>query len=261
MKVISLHDKARIERFLRQETDIHLYELGDLDDFFWEHTTWYGLLDHRELEAVLLLYTTSHPPVLLANSRGPSREMVSLLKNAAAYLPRRIYAHAHPATLEALQEVYRIRSHGLHHKMTLQKPSCLNRYQSQRVNRLGTSDRPQLESLYRESYPGNWFDPRMLETGYYFGIKEDSRMIAVAGVHVVSTQYRVAALGNITTHPRHRGRGLCSSVTARLCHALLETVDVIGLNVKADNHGAIACYRKLGFKIVSDYQECTLDLI
>jgi len=29
----------------------------------------------------------------------------------------------------------------------------------------------ELNALYRASYPGNWFEPRMLETGYYYGIR------------------------------------------------------------------------------------------
>jgi len=38
MHVVSLPDKGELERYLRQQTPIHLYELGDLDDFFWQHT-------------------------------------------------------------------------------------------------------------------------------------------------------------------------------------------------------------------------------
>ena len=34
-----------------------------------------------------------------------------------------------------------------------------------RVVQLSGSDVDELEALYRLSYPGNWFDPRMLETG------------------------------------------------------------------------------------------------
>lgn len=261
MKVISLHDKDRIEGYLRREDDIHLYELGDLDDFFWESTTWYGLSDQGELTAVLLLYTGSHPPVLLANTRERSHHMTLLLKSAASFLPRTMYAHAHPGTLEDLESDYRVHSHGLHHKMVLQDRAKLKQLDTQQVSKLTTNDRAQLEALYGDSYPGNWFDPHMLDTGYYFGLKDNSSVIAVAGVHVVSPQYKVATLGNITTHPNYRGQGLCRLVTARLCIALLEAVDVIGLNVKADNLGAIACYRKLGFERVANYQECTLDLL
>src|SRR5438093_529591 len=91
----------------------------------------------------------------------------------------------------------------------------------------------------RSSWPiavgRNWFDPRMLETGHYYGIRQDGTLLSIAGVHVYSPRYRVAALGNITTRPAARGHGLATLVTAKLCQELLRSVDEIGLNVRADN--------------------------
>jgi ribosomal protein S18 acetylase RimI-like enzyme len=48
--------------------------------------------------------------------------------------------------------------------------------------------------------------------------------------------------------------------TARLCRELLATVDQIGLNVRADNAAAIACYPRLGFARGASYEECLLTL-
>jgi predicted GNAT family acetyltransferase len=113
-----------------------------------------------------------------------------------------------------------------------------------------------LLALYAASYAGNWFVPRMLETGFYFGIRRGRALVSVAGVHVFSPQYKVAALGNITTRPDARGQGLATAATARLCQELLQTgIEYVGLNVKADNPSAIACYEKLGFERVTDYGE------
>jgi ribosomal protein S18 acetylase RimI-like enzyme len=80
-------------------------------------------------------------------------------------------------------------------------------------------------------------------------------LVSVAGVHVVSLHYRVAALGNITTRPALRGRGYARRVTAHLCQSLAQRVDHIGLNVKADNAAALACYRRLGFQTIGQYEE------
>ncbi len=101
--------------------------------------------------------------------------------------------------------------------------------------------------------------PRMLQTRQYFGLRVNGRLVSVAGVHVYSPVYRVAAIGNVVTHPAHRNKGYAKLVTARLCQSLLETVDHLGLNVKADNNAAIACYRELGFKIVAPYGEFTVE--
>ena len=91
------------------------------------------------------------------------------------------------------------------------------------------------------------------------GIRREGTLVCIAGVHVHSSIYRVAALGNIATDPALRGQGLAQRATAQLCRALLTTVDTIGLNVKADNTAAIACYRKLGFEVAAEYEEAMFD--
>jgi predicted GNAT family acetyltransferase len=101
----------------------------------------------------------------------------------------------------------------------------------------------------------------MLQTGFYFGVRRGADLVSVAGVHVYSPQYRVAALGNITTRPDVRGRGLAAVATARLCRELLRSgIEHVGLNVKADNEGAVHCYEKLGFEAVAGYGEYTLEV-
>jgi predicted GNAT family acetyltransferase len=65
----------------------------------------------------------------------------------------------------------------------------------------------------------------------------------------------VAALGNLATRPELRRQGLATRTVARLCLSLVEAVRHVGLNVHADNTGAIALYEKLGFKVVAPYIE------
>lgn len=84
---------------------------------------------------------------------------------------------------------------------------------------------------------------------------ESDRLVSIAGIHVYSPKYKVAALGNITTLPSRRGKGYGRRVTARLCRSLVDEGIDIGLNVKADNSAAISCYRGLGFETVAAYEE------
>ena len=42
-------DKAAIEAFLRRDVSLHAYSIGDLDDFFWPYTSWYGWYERGEL--------------------------------------------------------------------------------------------------------------------------------------------------------------------------------------------------------------------
>ena len=108
---------------------------------------------------------------------------------------------------------------------------------------LTDTDLPEVNELYKESYPDNAFDPRMLESEQYIGIRHLGQLVSIAGIHTYSATYRVAALGNITTHPEHRGQGYGRAVSARLCQLLESTVDFIGLNVKCDNQPAISLYQ------------------
>ena len=253
--LVSLHDRDTIAAFLRRSPALHLYELGDLDDFFWPYTTWYALQVQGQVQGLALQYTGTALPVLLAVGEDDLEPMRRLLQSLVDFLPRRFYAHLSPGLVTALAPAYRAESHGLHLKMVLSGRAALNQIDTTGVVQLGPADQPALEEFYQASYPGNWFDPRMLQTGYYMGLRRGEEWVSVAGIHVYSPRYRVAALGNITTHPHFRGQGLATKVTARLCQALLETVETVGLNVKADNLSAISCYERLGFERVAEYEE------
>jgi GNAT superfamily N-acetyltransferase len=256
MKAICLHSRQEIETFLRRNTFLHIYSIGDLDDFFWPYTTWYALRNpQQEITKLALLYSGASLPVLLAITREPGDGMRELLQSISHLLPKRFYAHLSGDTASIFADDYHTQPHGLHYKMALIDKDRVDTIDTSRVVPLTTYDLPELEALYRVSYPANSFDPRMLETGYYYGIRQGSAIISVAGVHVYSQRYKVAALGNVTTHPDFRGQGLGTAVCAKLCQALLQTVDHIGLNVKADNASAIASYKRLGFEVVAEYSE------
>lgn len=259
MKIVYLHAKDEIEAFLRRNTFLHIYSLGDLDDFFWHYTTWYALRDRQQIKQLVLLYAESLP-VLLALTNEPTELMRQLLKSAIHLLPRKFYAHLSGNLATAFAQDYQMRSYGVHYKMALTDSSRLQTIDTSDVIPLTVANVGELQELYCASYPSNWFESRMLETGYYFGIRHSANLVSVAGVHVYSPQYKVAALGNITTHPLFRGQGLAKITVAKLCQALLEKVEQIGLNVKADNNSAISCYEKLGFERIATYEEFSLEL-
>lgn len=256
MAALILHDKRTIEAYLRKNPALHVYELGDLDDFFRSRTIWYGLQKGDHLQALALLYTGGDLPVLLAMASPPATALAKLLAQAVPLPPLYFYAHLSPEARNALTPHYILEPCGPHLKMALQNPDRLTGVNTSAVERLSPAAAGELWAFYAHSYPGNWFDPRMLETGQYFGIRDhNGALLSVAGVHVYSAEQRVTALGNITTLPSARGRGLATTATAALCRSLLQTADLIGLDVRADNAAAIACYHRLGFDIVAEYEE------
>lgn len=259
MQITNLHHKNEILSFLRQNTYLHLYGIGDLDDFFWPYTTWYALKSEEAIEAVVLIYSGMTPPVLVALDDDVS-PLQNLLLRLLPMLPMTFYAHLNPGLEDTLDQWFALISHGPHYKMALTDPNRVTAVDTAQVVPLTPNDYVQASQLYEISYPDNAFDPRMLETGQFVGLRDGDQLISIAGIHVYSETYRVAALGNITTHPAYRGQGLARTVTARLCQMLLESVDHIGLNVKADNLAAIKLYQTLGFEVVAPYEEFTVTL-
>jgi GNAT superfamily N-acetyltransferase len=257
LKAICLHDKKEIEPFLRRNVYLHIYGIGDLDDFFWPYATWYAWKEGKEIRAIALLYSGRTLPVLLALSEtGPMQRLVQSILHL---LPCRFHAHLSAGVENALKEKYKMKSHGKYYKMALSDKSLLYDVDCSQVIQLKNEDLDDILQLYREGYPGNWFDTRMLETKQYFGVRKENRLVSVAGIHVYSEKYKVASLGNIVTHPDYRGDGLGKSVTARLCQSLTKKVDHIGLNVKSDNEIAISMYERLGFEIIGSYWEYTVE--
>jgi GNAT superfamily N-acetyltransferase len=259
MLLMSVHDRAELAELLRRDPQLYAYQLGDLDDFFWPYTTWYRLGD-----ALALVYHGGDLPTLLAYAPDKQQaELADLLTELRPLLPRRIYAHLSPGMATVLAPDFTASGGGPHRKFAFTELSRLPEGtevtpSGELPEVLTSSDLPDLVELYRVSYPGNWFDPRMLETGQYLGIRRDGELLSVAGVHVWSPAYRVSALGNVTTRADARGQGLGRATVAALCQRLLDSVDVITLNVAAGNSAAIALYTGLGFSPVADYEEALL---
>ncbi len=254
MSVVRLRDRERIEAFLRGDPELYIYALGDLDDFFWPYTTWYGQQHGGELRDIALVYSGKALPTVIALAERPDG-VRGLLAEIGPQLPERFHAHLSPGVEDIFQNSHVVDPHGPHHKMALRDASRVRKAECRDVAPLGPGDMEEALAFYQESYPGNWFDERMLETGRYYALRVGGRLVSVAGVHVYSKRYRVAALGNIATHPAHRRKGYGTRVTARLCQALSGEVEHIGLNVKADNEVAMRCYQRLGFEIGAPYGE------
>ena len=79
MKAICLHDKREIEPFLRSNTFLHLFSIGDLDDRYWPYTVWYALKEDGAVKAIALVYTGATLPALHALSEEGSASMHELL--------------------------------------------------------------------------------------------------------------------------------------------------------------------------------------
>ncbi len=256
--LICLHEKEQLASFLMRNKEVNVLAIGDLDPFFWPSTMWWGWQAGDDLSGLALLYCGAGMPVLLLSSeihQGHTQDFVRALK---ALMPSAVYAHLSPGVDQLFSDHYQMVPHGRHLKMVYRHPEKNKDIDTSEVAPLNKEHLPAIEQLFAAAYPGNFFDARMLDTNLYYGIWAGDTLQCAAGIHTYSPQYGVAAIGNVTTLPEMRGRGLASKVCARLLSALQANVDVIALNVQADNAAAIQVYQRLGFETVAEYDECEM---
>jgi ribosomal protein S18 acetylase RimI-like enzyme len=254
MKTRILRDKDTIYSFLSLRPDLHLYSIGDLDDFFWPDTVWFGRYEKNEIKSLAMLYKGMDPHTLLLFHEGDMEHPKKLLKSIIHLFPGKFNVHLSPGLIEFFGKKNIIEDHGRHYRMILsRKPENIT---DNNIRRLYLSDIDAIDELYKLAYPSNWFDERMLETGKYLGYFINGLLAGIAGIHVYSPLYHIAALGNITTHPDFRGQKIAYRLTSSLCNDLNSSADIIGLNVHSENKAAIKCYENAGFEIRGSFDEC-----
>lgn len=249
-------DKPRLKRHFEKDPVLFSYHLGDLDDFFFGHCQWAVIYEEERarIAEAILIYSGGKTPSVQAF--GMTSGFNDFLSEAVDILPRCFYGHYKADSEPLFLSRYDTKPLGRHLKMKLDvfAEEAVNG-DSAPVLRLDRTHLSFLMALYEKAYPGNYFTERMLESGKYFGAFADSRLVAVAGVHVDSAEYKTAVLGNIAVDPEFRGRGLGRVVTAHLVKELVDEEKMICLNVKDDNAAAIRIYESLGFIKVHEYVE------
>jgi GNAT superfamily N-acetyltransferase len=233
---------------------IHSYGLADLEEPFWSSSVWFrsedaavGILELPGAD-IAIVYAVSN-----AAPEACTELVVDLAK--AGKLPDRFLLTA-PVGIEGrIAATFTSLWCEPQKRMQLVDSSRLGPVPSGLAG-IGRADLAVVERLFASAPDsGRFFTPWMLETGAYVGRFEGEELIALAGVHVLSERYRVAAIGNVLTHPDHRGRGHASEMLAGLCRRLSMSVDVITLNVSDDNDAARRLYDRLGFAPVIAFDE------
>lgn len=253
MHVIEIQDKNLLYNYFKKDICLYAYHIGDLDNFFFVNCSWYVLFHENEIQEVALLYKGSKKPTVLLFGRTEGQKV--LMENVLDILPKEFFCHYSISIKNILSTKYLIEPLGMHFKMMLKDIHNLEKAEDRDILFLSNIDIPDIQKLFTESYPENYFTNRMLETGKYVGIKDKDTLIGIAGVHVYSKIYKIAILGNITVHPDYRNHGIGKRLITSLLLNLKNDVDFIGLNVKANNTSAIHLYNKLGFIKCAEYEE------
>ena len=241
-KTSKLSDKPRILAFLETDRLYAGYSVADLEPGMFEQCAWAGAEAGGRLGALAVLFRGLSPPALLMI--GENEGLRAIFR--CELCPKRAYLTCRPEHLSMSREFYRWDETMSMWRMVLRS----GRFPGAEGNciRLVPHQAGQITELYTLG-GGVAFSPEQIERGVFYGILEHDRLIAVAGTHVISPTYGVAAVGNVFTHPAHRGRGFGTSTTSSVVSELLEhgIRDII-LNVSQSNAAAIRIYERLGFE-------------
>ncbi len=111
---------------------------------------------------------------------------------------------------------------------------------------LGETDAGAIHDLALLTRPGP-FRPRTMEFGGFIGIKDQGRLIAMAGTRLRCDGF--SEVSAVCTHPDHRGRGLARALIREVAGRFIEAGETAFLHAFVDRAATIALYRSLGFEV------------
>jgi len=241
-KTSKLTDKVQILAALETDRLYAAYAIGDLEPELFAECTWVGASEAGRLQALALHYRGLEPPALFL--MGEVGGLQAIL--ASAPWAEQVYLTCRAEHLAMTREFYAWDEVEFMWRMVLQ-PQEFQPVDGDWV-RLTPAHADELAELYALG-GGPAYSAAQLEHGVFVGAFVDRHLVAVAGTHLVSPTYGVAAVGNVFTHPGYRGRGYGTAVTSAVVAELLgRGIGDIVLNVNQANEVAIGIYERLGFE-------------
>ncbi|WP_062528599.1 GNAT family N-acetyltransferase [Demequina rhizosphaerae] len=113
------------------------------------------------------------------------------------------------------------------------------------VVRLTADDAPEMLTLVEETQPGPFLEETHL-LGAYYGVKEDGRLVAMAGERLTTGSW--TEISAVCTRDSHRGRGLATTLMEVVAHGIREAGRQPFLHTGASNATALRLYARLGFE-------------
>jgi len=111
---------------------------------------------------------------------------------------------------------------------------------------LGPKDIPEMLELTALTKPGP-FGKRTHELGYYIGIRQNGKLVAMAGERMKTPGH--TEVSAVCTHPDYLGRGYAALLMREIMRGIRERGETPFLHLRADNARAMSLYEHLGFRI------------
>jgi len=261
--ISELTDREQVRSYLATDINYAAYAIGDLEPPYSDHARWFAASRTGEIDALALVYSALDPQVLFL--MGDILAISALLLQGIG--ADSVFFTARPDSEEVLRTFYKIDHLYSMFRMRVNKgifkPLENAGAPGNETQPIGATQLTDVETLIRAAALADdrdmgdiAFSADMLNDGYYRGIYRDGRLAAIAGTHMTASQAYMAAVGNVVTHPDYRRHGLGSLVSHAVTAALVnDGFELIVLNVRQNNQGALKIYRKLGYKQVCPYIE------
>lgn len=235
------------------------YALADLQPAFSANNRW--LITKTQRGAGLLqLFDRLSPPILFAmgDEYAVGEALVRLFR------PESVYVNIREEHLNAVTKFYDLSmDQRFMWRMVLTDVSAARSTaklpSGWRLVDLNVDDAERIRTLY--AYGGAFapdaFQSYQLESGFFCGVESSNGiLLSVGGTHIVDHFSKVAAIGNMYTHPARRGIGLASLTLERLVSRLVAAgLTNVVLNVDQRNEAAQSLYENHGFNCYCPYME------
>ncbi|MEZ4553334.1 MAG: GNAT family N-acetyltransferase [Dehalococcoidia bacterium] len=246
-RIRRVSDRRMLDAALSEDRSYAAYALGHLEPGLFERSRFWmaegpggsGVLLHA---AGLLGRTT-----VVVGDPAAVDALVSLHPGTrSSYL-----ATCAPEHLEGLRRTYLVLGSLEMRRMAVTAATYAPRPAlRQDVRRLRGEDARALNLLYSTEGAPTGYTPEQVNQSVYYGAFVANRLVSVAGTHVVAPHAGVAVVGNVFTHPRHRGLGLAEYVTSAVTDELLNQrgCSLVTLTVNPANTPAVRAYTRLGYE-------------
>lgn len=248
-EVAALHDPQAIRRLIEHDRAYAAYAIAQLDPALFEDNEWWLATGPAGREALVVHSTSGLGNALFAIGDPEALDVVLSLHPG----PRFTFGSLRLEHRAVTEKHYILSRPQLMTRMSVKK-DAFEPVTGPAV-RLGPSDVSDVNKIYSIEGGPTAYRSVHLEDGVYYGVYLGGRLVSIAGTHVVSRAEGIAVVGNVFTHPNHRGRGYATVATSAVTADLLRDCEQVVLTVESKNAPALAIYKKLGYEAVCALHE------
>lgn len=234
-------DPRAVEAALSEDRMYAAYALGHLEAGLFERSRFW-IADGPGGTGVVMHATAMGNTTVTVGAPGAIAAIASLHPG-----PRATYlSTASPGHAAALHDAYWIRDLLRMTRMSVTRGTF--RMVDGTLRRLSGRDVNRINHLYATEGGPSHYSYDAIERAVYYGAFDGSRLVSVAGTHIVAPNQSLAIVGNVFTDAGYRGLGLATRVTGAVTQELFERgCAEVTLTVDPDNTPAVRAYSRLGY--------------